>query len=126
MADENRFLDFINSQLDLSGLDAPPPRLTDAEIERTVMPLLRGDIHAETGKIVAALLRSPERDHWRAQLAPFHREVRQCLAPLVGAVMAQRYPNRLSSEEWLDAAALIITVAWLVRKQLDGDAPDAD
>ena len=129
MPDYNQFHDFINHQLDLSGLDRRP-RLTDAEIEQTVMPLIREDIYAETLKVVAALLRSPHRDsrgdHWQAQLAPFHREVRHCLAPVMSAVMEQRFPNRLSSEEWLDAASYIITVAWLVRKQLDGDAPLPD
>lgn len=126
MPDDDRFLDFITHQLDLSGLDERR-RLTDAEIEQTVMPLIRGDIHAETLRIVAALLRSPQRDaqgdHWRQQLAPFHREIRQCLAQTVGALMEHRYPSRLSTEEWLDAASFIITISWLVRKQMDGDAP---
>jgi hypothetical protein len=124
MPDDDRFLDFITHQLDLSGLDERR-RLTDAEIEQTVMPLIRGDIHAETLRVVAALLRSPQSDsqgdHCRQQLAPFHREIRQCLAQTVGALMEHRYPNRLSADEWLDAASFIITISWLVRKQMDGD-----
>jgi hypothetical protein len=38
-------------------------------------------------------------------------------------MMAERYPDRMSREEWLDVATLIITVAWLVRKHMDGDDP---
>jgi hypothetical protein len=112
------FLDFINQQLDMTGLTT---RLTDAEIERSVMPLIRGDIYRETLSVVDALMNSPQRDHWRARLAPFHREIRQCLAQTVATMMAERYPDRMSHDEWLDVATLIITVAWLVRKHMDGD-----
>ena len=116
----SRFLDFINHELDLSALD-PAPRLTDAEIETLVMPLIRDDIYQQTLLILSQLLRSPQRDHWRARLAPFHREVRACLAQSLAAVLEQRYPGRLSSSEWIDAASFVITLAWLVRKQIDSD-----
>jgi hypothetical protein len=123
MSDQNDdalsgFLEFINQQLDMTGLTT---RLSDAEIERSVMPLIRGDIYRETLSVVDHLMNSPQRDHWRAQLAPFHREIRQCLAQTVAAMMAERYPDRMSADEWLDVATLIITVAWLVRKHMDGD-----
>lgn len=112
------FLDFINQQLDMSGIT---PRLSEAEIERSVMPLIRVDITRETLGVVDGLMNSPQRDHWRAQLAPFHREIRTCLAQTVAAMMAERYPDRMSHDEWLDVATMIITVAWLVRKHMDGD-----
>ncbi|MEO8396824.1 MAG: hypothetical protein ABI700_27770, partial [Chloroflexota bacterium] len=63
---------------------------------------------------------------WRAQLAPLHREMRQCLAQTLAGIMQQRYPDRFNQEEWLDVATLIITMAWLVRKQMDGSAPPND
>lgn len=116
----SRFLDFINKGLDLSRLDAPR-RLTDDEIETRIMPLIRADIASETLSVLDDLMQVPEHDHWRTRLAPLHREVRDCLAPTVGAILAQRYPNHLSANEWSDAAAWLITVAWLVRKQIDGD-----
>ena len=116
------FLNFINHQLDLSSL-GDAPRLSEAEIDSLVMPLIRDDIQQETLKLVAQLLRTPQRDHWRAQLAPLHREMRQCLAQTLAAIMQQRYPDRFSEEEWLDMTTLIITMAWLVRKQMDGDDP---
>jgi len=119
---QSSFLDFINNQLDLTSL-GEAPRLTEAEIEGFVMPLIRDDIQQETLKLVAQLLRTPQRDHWRAQLAPLHREMRQCLAQTLAAIMQQRYPDRFTQEEWLDVATLIITMAWLVRKQMDGDDP---
>ena len=122
--DSQSFLDFITTQLDLSSLDmTPAPRLTEAEIERHVMPLIREDIQQETLRLVAQLLRTPQRDHWRAQLATLHREMRQCLAPTIAAILQRRYPGRLSGDEWLDIATLIITIAWIVRKQMDGDDP---
>ncbi len=37
--------------------------------------------------------------------------------------MRERYPDRMSADEWIDTAAFMITVAWLVRKQMDGDDP---
>ncbi len=117
----NRFFEFINSQLDLSTLDDPAPGLTDDEIERVILPLIREDIVQETLRAVAQLVRNPQRDHWRAQLAPLHREVRECLATTVGGILDRRYPDRLSADEWRDVATLVITVAWLVRKQIDGD-----
>lgn len=120
--DLSRFLAFINDQLDLSGL-SEPARLTDDEIEQFVMPLIRGDIHRETLRLVDQLLTRPQQDHWRGQLAPLHREIRQCLAPRISAIMQARYPGRLSADEWLDLATFIITVAWLVRQQMDGDEP---
>ena len=126
--DPQSFLDFINHQLDLTGLDATAgldksDRLSEAEIERLIMPLIREDIQKETLKLVAQLLRTPQRDYWRAQLAPLHREMRQCLAQTLAAMMQQRYPNRMNDDEWLDVASFIITMAWLVRKQMDsGDA----
>lgn len=121
----SRFLDFINTQLDLSALgeDENIPRLSELEIEQQVMPLIRDDITRETLRIVGQLLRNPQHDHWRAQLAPLHREVRACLARTVGGVMEQRYPERLSDEEWVDVTTFAITVAWLVRKQMDSDEP---
>lgn len=121
----SRFLDFINTQLDLSvlGEDESVPRLSELEIEQQVMPLIRDDITRETLRIVGQLLRNPQHDHWRAQLAPLHREVRACLARTVGGVMEQRYPERLSDEEWVDVTTFAITVAWLVRKQMDSDEP---
>ena len=120
----SRFLDFINNQLDLSALgETSASRLSDDEIEQVIMPLIRADIFTETLRIVAQLMRAPQRDHWRAQLAPLHREMRQCLAQTLAALMHQRYPDRLSEDEWLDAATLIITVAWLVRKQMDSGDP---
>jgi hypothetical protein len=126
--DPQPFLDFINNQLDLSALSETAEveaamHLTDAEIESVIMPLLRDDIQQETLKLVAQLLRTPQRDHWRARLAPLHREMRQCLAQTLAAIMQQRYPNRLSEDQWLDMASFIITMAWLVRKQMDGDNP---
>jgi hypothetical protein len=114
------FLEFINNQLDLSSL-GETPRLSEDDIDRLVMPLIRDDIQQETLKLVAQLLRTPQRDHWRAQLAPLHREMRQCLAQTLAAILQQRYPNRFSEDEWLNMASFIITVAWLVRKQMDGD-----
>ena len=121
----SRFLDFINTQLDLSALgeDESIPRLSELEIEQQVMPLIRDDITRETLRIVGQLLRNPQHDHWRAQLAPLHREVRACLARTIGGVMEQRYPERLSDEEWVDVTTFAITVAWLVRKQMDSDEP---
>ncbi len=121
----SRFLDFINTQLDLSALgeDESIPRLSELEIEQQVMPLIRDDITRETLRIVGQLLRNPQHDHWRAQLAPLHREVRACLARTIGGVMEQRYPDRLSDEEWVDVTTFAITVAWLVRKQMDSDEP---
>jgi hypothetical protein len=123
----SRFLDFINTQLDLSvlGEDESVPRLSELEIEQQVMPLIRDDMTRETLRIVGQLLRNPQHDHWRAQLAPLHREVRACLARTVGGVMEQRYPERLSDEEWVDVTTFAITVAWLVRKQMDSDEPPA-
>ena|SRR5664279_3268725 len=122
----SRFLAFINEQLDVSGLeDAAPPSLSDEELEQIVMPLIRADIYQETLKLVAQLMRSPQHDHWRAQLAPLHREVRDCLAQAVARMMQQRYPDRLSETEWLDVTTFVITLDWLVRKQIDGgDSPD--
>ncbi len=117
----NQFFEFINRQLDLSKLDDPAPGLTDDEIERVILPLIRADIVQETLRAVDQLVRNPQRDHWRAQLAPLHREVRQCLAATVGGILDQRYPGRLDPDEWRDVATLVITVAWLVRKQIDGD-----
>ena len=35
--------------------------------------------------------------------------------------MELRYPDRLSEAEWIDLASFIISVAWLVRKRIDGD-----
>ena len=119
----NRFFDFINRQLDLSGLDQPASGLSEDEIERVILPLIREDIVQETLRAVAQLVRHPQRDHWRAQLAPLHREVRQCLAATVGGILEQRYSGRLDPDEWRDVATLVITVAWLVRKQIDGDDP---
>jgi hypothetical protein len=123
MSDQNDdnlsgFLDFINGQLDMSGI---VPRLSETEIERSIMPLIRGDIYRETLNVVDALMNNPQRDHWRTQLAPFHREIRTCLAQTVARMMAERYPDRMSEDEWLDVATMIITVAWLVRKHMDGD-----
>ena len=121
----SRFIEFINTQLDLSALSESEttPSLTEADIEQRIMPLIRGDIRRETLRIVAHLLSSPERDHWRAQLAPFHREIRVHLAQNLGSLLEQRYPERLSEAEWEDAATFIITMAWLVRKQMDSDEP---
>ncbi len=119
----NQFFDFINRQLDLSKLDDPTPGLTEAEIERVILPLIREDIVQETLRAVDQLVGNPQRDHWRAQLAPLHREVRQCLAATVGGILERRYPGRLDPDEWRDVATLVITVAWLVRKQIDGDDP---
>ena len=119
------FLDFINHQLDLSAL-SEESRFSEAEIDRLVMPLIREDIQQETLKLVAQLLRTPQRDHWRAQLAPLHREMRQCLAQTLAAIMQQRYPNHMREDEWLNVATFIITMAWLVRKQMDGDEPLAN
>ncbi|MBI1259528.1 MAG: hypothetical protein GC204_18835 [Chloroflexi bacterium] len=126
--DPQAFLDFINNQLDFSGLSLTSEsdvaaRLSEAEIENLIMPLIREDIQQETLKLVAQLLRTPQRDYWRAQLAPLHREMRQCLAQTLAAVMQQRYPNRMNDDEWLDVANFIITMAWLVRKQMDGGDP---
>ncbi len=120
----NRFFEFINSQLDLSALD-DAPSLTDDEIERVIMPLIRDDIVQETLRAVDQLVRNPQRDHWRGQLAPLHREVRRCLAATVGGMLERRYSDRLSMDEWIEVASLIITMAWLVRKQIDGDDPFA-
>lgn len=120
----SRFLEFINSQLDLSALDQNrTPRLSDLEIEQFVMPMIRDDITRETLKIVGRLLRNPQQDHWREQLAPLHREIRECLARTMGSLLEQRHPSRLSTDEWLDVATFAITVAWLVRKQMDSDEP---
>jgi hypothetical protein len=120
----SQFLDFINNQLDLSGLDRPP--LTEEQIEQVIMPLIRSDIYTQTLRLVDQLLRQPGRDHWRAQLAPFHREVRQCLAQTLVGMLDQRYPDRMSEAEWSDMATFIITIAWLVRKQMDGDEVASD
>ena len=125
----NHFLDFINTQLDLSALDAEAPqpsrnvspRLSESDIEQRIMPLIRDDIHRETLQIVHQLLRNPQPNHWQAQLAPLHREVRQCLAQTVSGILELRYPDRLSQDEWIDATSLVIALAWLVRKQIDGD-----
>ena len=38
-------------------------------------------------------------------------------------MLKERYPDRMSHDKWLDVATLIITVAWLVRKHMDGDDP---
>ncbi len=118
--DLHLFSEFINSQLDMGGLDEAH-HLTDEEIERYVMPLIRDDIRHETLLIVDQLLRSPQDDHWRAQLAPFHREIRRCLVRIIADLMQRRYADRLSADEWADVSSLIVTVAWLVRKQMDGD-----
>jgi hypothetical protein len=121
MSDNTRsFHEFVNQQLDLRPLDAPR-RLSDDDIDKVVMPLIRDDIQRETLRQVVDLLRAPQRDHWRDQLAPLHREIRRTLAPALAGLMAQRYPDRLSDDDWLDAATCIITLAWLVRKRMDGD-----
>lgn len=120
--DPQSFKNFIDNDLDLSALDQLP-RLSDDELEQFVMPLIRGDIQRETLKLVTQLLRSPQPDHWRTRLAPLHREMRRYLAESVAAMMQLRYPGRMSEDEWLDAATLIITVAWLVRKQMDDGDP---
>ncbi len=117
----NHFLDFINTQLDLSALDNPAPRLSEIDIEQRIMPLIRDDIQRETLQIVHQLLSSPQRDHWQAQLAPLHREVRQCLAQTVGGILALRYPDRLNQDEWIDVTSFVIALAWLVRRQIDSD-----
>lgn len=118
----NQFLDFINTQLDLSALEgAHPPRLSETELEQRIMPLIREDIHRETLRIVHHLLRNPQPDHWQAQLAPLHREVRQSLAQMTSGILDMRYPDRLSEAEWLDVTSYLIALAWLVRKQIDGD-----
>ena len=118
----SQFIDFINNGLDLSNLgDAPRHHLTDDEIEQVIMPLIRSDINAETLRAVDHLLRQPQPDYWRAQLAPFHREIRECLAPTLAGIMQQRFPGRLSDDQWLDVAVFVITIAWLVRKQMDSD-----
>lgn len=117
----NQFLDFINTQLDLSVLENPQPRLNETELERHIMPLIRDDIHRETLRIVHHLLRNPQPDHWQAQLAPLHREVRQSLAQMTSGILDLRYPDRLSEAEWLDVTSYLIALAWLVRKQIDGD-----
>ena len=120
MSDDARsFEEFVSSQLDLRPLDAP--RMSDDDIEQLVMPLIRDDIYRETLRQVVDLLRAPQPEHWREQLAPLHREIRRCLAPAVAGLMAHRYPDRLSADEWLDAATCIITMAWLVRRRMDGD-----
>lgn|GEM_PF-6626465 len=85
------------------------------------MPLIRDDIHRETLQIVHQLLRSPQPNHWQSQLAPLHREIRQCLAQTLVGIMELRYPDRLSQDEWIDVTSYVITLAWLVRKQIDGD-----
>ena len=118
--DLHLFSEFINNQLDMGGLDEAH-HLTDEEIERYVMPLIQDDIRHETLQIVDQLLRNPQDDHWRAQLAPFHREIRRCLVQIITYLMQRRYADRLSANEWADATRLIVTVAWLVRKQMDGD-----
>ena len=118
----NYFLDFINTQLDLSALDAEAsPRLSETDIEQRVMPLIRDDIHRETLQIMQRLLLHPQPNHWQAQLAPLHREVRQCLAQTLGGIMELRYPDRLNQDEWIDVTSFVIALAWLVRKQIDGD-----
>jgi len=117
MSDESfsRFLGFINDQLDLSGLgDAAP--LSDERIEQA-MTLIRGDIEAETLRIVDDLLCG----EGQPRLAPFHREIRRCLARALARRLAARFPDHLGDEEWLDAVSFVITVAWLVRRQMDGD-----
>lgn len=120
MSDDARsFREFVNDQLDLRLLDTP--HLSDEDIEQFVMPLIRGDIQRETLRQVVRLLRAPQSDHWREQLAPLHREMRQYLAPAVAGLMAQRYPDRLSADEWIDVATFIVTLAWLVRRRMDGD-----
>jgi hypothetical protein len=118
----NNFLDFINTQLDLSALDAEaPPRLSEIDIQQRIMPLIREDIHRETLQIVHQLLRNPQRNHWQAQLAPLHREVRECLAQTIGGIMELHYPDRLNQDEWIDVTSFVIALAWLVRKQIDSD-----
>ena len=62
------------------------------------MPLIRSDISVQTLRAVDHLLRQPQSDHWRAQLAPFHREIRDCLAPTLAGMMQQRFPGRLSDD----------------------------
>lgn len=120
MTDDARsFQEFVDNQLDLRPLDAPG--MSDDDIEQFVMPLIREDVQRETLRLVVDLLRAPQSDHWRDQLAPLHREIRRCLAPAVAGLMAHRYPDRLSTDEWLDAATCVITMAWLVRRHMDGD-----
>ncbi|MEP7290575.1 MAG: hypothetical protein ABI835_02275 [Chloroflexota bacterium] len=122
------FFEFINTQLDLSALDSGA-RLSEHEIDTQIMPLIRDDIQRETLRILDGLMRSPQRDaqdeRWRATLAPLHREVRETLAQSIGAMMEQRYPNSLSGDDWIETASLIITIAWLVRKQIDSDETPA-
>lgn len=134
--DSRLFSEFVNSQLDLSGLDVPSdpapleaplkaPRLTDAEIEQVIMPLIRDDIRRETMRQVVQLMRDPQAgqdDYWRARLAPFHREIRDCLAPTIASLIEHRYPGRLSTDEWLDVATFAVTLAWLVRRHMDGSS----
>jgi len=117
--DAGTFRDFVNTPLDLRALDAR--HLSDDHIEQFVMPLIRDDIQRETLRLVVQLLGTPQRDHWQEQLAPLHREIRQYLASAVAGLMAHRYPDRLNADEWLDVATFIVTLAWLVRKRMDGD-----
>lgn len=110
------FIDFINQQLDLSGLDAPPP-FSQADFAH----LLGDDLYAETLRIVRAEMRDP--DALPLKFGMLHREVLYHLSNILGTVLRARYPERLDGDEWRDAAALAIALAWLVRAHLDADDP---
>jgi hypothetical protein len=110
------FVEFINQQLDMSGLDAPQP-FTQADFSQ----LLSDDIYAETLRIVRAEMRDP--DGLPLKFGMMHREVLYHLSNILSKILRARYPERLDADEWRDAAALAIALAWLVRARLDADDP---
>ncbi|MBK8034913.1 MAG: hypothetical protein J0M07_12205 [Anaerolineae bacterium] len=110
------FSDFINHDLDLSGLDAPPLFSED-----DITQLLSAELYAETLRIVRREMRDP--DGLPLKFSAFNREALFHLSTIVGKILRARYPERLDQDEWRDAAALAVALAWLVRAQLDSDDP---
>lgn len=110
----NPFADFINDQLDLTGFDAPSP-LTQDEFSQ----LLGDDIYAEVVRLVRSEMQDP--DALPLKFGMLHREVLYHLSTLIGKILRAKYPQRMTGDEWRDAAALSIALAWAVRAHLDAD-----
>jgi len=110
------FVDFINRHLDLSSLDSPPP-FSEEEFSQ----LLSDEIYAETLRIVRHEMRDAH--GLPLKFGMMHREVLYHLSNILSKIMRTKYPDRLNGDEWRDAAALSIALAWLVRAHLDADDP---
>ncbi len=110
------FNDFINQHLDLSGLETPPLFSADE-----ITQLLSDELYAETLRIVRREMRDP--DGLSLKFGTLNREVLFHLSTILSTILRARYPDRLEADEWRDAAALSVALAWLVRTHLDSDDP---